>query len=136
MADFNSVVLLGRMARDPELKYVQSGAPLCTFSIATNHHYTKSDGQKAKTVTFVDIDAWRHLAELCSQFLKKGREVLIAGELRQDRWIDAQTQKPRSKLKVVAHDVRFVGPKPENGSLEAPASEIEPEASVQEPAEA
>src|ERR1043165_3958728 len=99
MADYNSVVLLGRLSRDPELKYAPSGAPVCTFSVATNQHYTKSDGQKAQAVTFVDVTAWRRLAELCSQFLRKGREVLVSGVLKQDRWIDAKTQQPRSKLK-------------------------------------
>lgn len=122
MADYNSVVLLGRLARDPELRYAPSGAPVCTFSIATNHRYTKSDGQKAESVTFVDVDAWRRLAELCSQFLKKGRQVLVSGTLKQDRWKDAKTQQPRSRLKVLAREVKFVGPRPEE---EARAEEAE-----------
>ena len=113
MADYNNVVLLGRLARDPELRYAPSGAPVCSFSIATNHRYTKSDGQKAQSVTFVDVDAWRRLAELCSQFLKKGRQVLISGSLKQERWVDKTTQQNRSRLKVLAREVKFVGPKPE-----------------------
>ena len=129
MADYNSVVLLGRLARDPELKYAPSGAPVCTFSVATYHHYTKSDGQKAQTVTFVDVTVWRRLAELCSQFLRKGREVLVSGALKQDRWIDAKTQQPRSKLKVVAREVKFVGPKPSD----EPAEAKELEADVPQP---
>src|SRR5437762_357407 len=120
MSDFNTVVLLGRLARDPELKYVSSGAPVCTFSVATNQHYTKSDGQKAQSVTFVDVDVWRRLAELCSQFLKKGRQVLVTGTLRQDRWIDTKTQQPRSKLKVIAREVKFLGPKPDTEPKEEP----------------
>lgn len=125
MADYNSVVILGRLSRDPELKYAPSGAPVCTFSVATNQHYTKSDGQKAQAVTFVDVTVWRRLAELCSQFLRKGREVLVSGSLKQDRWIDAKTQQPRSKLKVVAREVKFVGPKPETEPAEAAESEAE-----------
>jgi single-strand DNA-binding protein len=113
MADFNSVVLLGRLARDPELRYAPSGDPVCTFSIATNHRYTKGDGEKVQSVTFVDVDAWRRLAEHCSQFLKKGREVLISGALKQDRWTDSKTQQPRSRLKVLAREVEFVGPRPD-----------------------
>lgn len=136
MADFNSVILLGRLTRDPELKYVASGAPVCTFGVATNHHYTKADGQKAESVTFVEVDVWRRLAELCSQFLKKGRQVLVTGELRQDRWVDAKTQQPRSKLKVMAREVKFLGPKPDLEPKEEPAPEVEPEAPEQEPAEA
>ena len=134
MADYNSVVLLGRLARDPELKYAPGGAPVCTFSIATNQHYTKSDGQKAQSVTFVDVTVWRRLAELCSQFLRKGREVLVSGSLKQDRWVDAKTQKPRSKIKVVAREVKFIGPKPDDAP--AGAADAEPEAPEQEASEA
>jgi single-strand DNA-binding protein len=131
MADFNSVVLLGRLARDPQIRYVNSGAPVCTFSVATNHRYTKSDGQKAESVTFVDVDVWRRLAELCAQFLKKGRQVLVTGMLKQDRWVDAKTQQPRSKLKVVAREVKFIGPKPDEEPRE---QSDEPEAEPESPA--
>jgi single-strand DNA-binding protein len=123
MADYNCVVLLGRLARDPELKYAPSGAPVCSFSVATNHHYTKSDGQKAQSVTFVDIVAWRRLAEICSQFLKKGRQVLVSGSLKQERWTDAKTQQPRSRLKILAREVKFVGPRPEDEPAEAQDAE-------------
>ncbi|HEV3029527.1 MAG TPA: single-stranded DNA-binding protein [Planctomycetota bacterium] len=129
MADFNSVVLLGRLVRDPELRYAPSGDPVCSFSIATNHRYTKSDGQKVHSVTFVDVDAWRQLAELCSQDLKKGGQALISGTLKQDRWVDAKTQQPRSRLKVLAREVKLVGPrtdeepKAEDSDAETPEGE-------------
>jgi single-strand DNA-binding protein len=132
MADYNSVVLLGRLARDPELKYAPSGAPVCTFSVATNHHYTKSDGQKAESVTFVDVTVWRRLAELCSQFLRKGRQVLVSGALKQDRWIDAKTQQPRSKIKVVAREVKFIGPRPDDAPAGAKDVETDSEAEAPE----
>ena len=127
MADFNSVVLVGRLTRDPELKYVANGAPVCSFSIATNHRYTKSDGQKAESVTFVEIAVWRRLAEICSQFLKKGREVLVTGTLKQERWIDQKTQQNRSKLKVIAREVKFIGPRPEAEPAPDRGTEDEPE---------
>lgn len=136
MADFNSVVLLGRLTRDPELKYVANGAPVCSFSVATNHHYTKSDGQKAQSVTFVEVDVWRRLAEICSQFLKKGRQVLVTGTLKQDRWVDAKTQQQRSKLKVIAREVKFIGPKPGDEPDGEDEPETEPEAPAEERAEA
>ena len=134
MADFNSVVLVGRLTRDPELKYVANGAPVCKFSIATNHRYTKSDGQKAESVTFVEVDVWRRLAEICSQFLKNGREVLVTGTLKQDRWIDQETKQARSRLKVVAREVKFIGPRRDDGSGGEP--EPEPEAPAEERAQA
>ena len=107
MANFNSVVVVGRLTRDPELKYAPSGAPVCGFTVATSHKYTKEDGQKAESTTFLDVSAWRRLAELCQQFLKKGREVLVMGSLRQSRWVDPKTQQPRSKIRVVAQNVQF-----------------------------
>lgn len=135
MSDFNSVVILGRLARDPELRYVGSGAPVCSFSVATNQNYTKSDGQKAQSVTFVDVTVWRRLAEICSQFLKKGRQVLVTGTLKQDRWVDTKTQQPRSKLKVVAREVKFLGPRADAEPDEERGSEDEPETPEREQSE-
>src|SRR5262245_1329060 len=135
MADFNSVVLLGGLARDPELRYGGSGAPVCSFSVATNQNYTKSDGQKAQSVTFVDVTAWRRLAEICNQFLKKGRQVLVTGTLKQDRWVDTKTQQPRSKLKIVAREVKFLGPRTDEEPEEDRGSEDEPEAPATESSE-
>jgi single-strand DNA-binding protein len=127
MADFSSVVIVGRLTRDPELKYVANGAPVCTLSVATSRRFTKADGQKGQTTTFVDVDVWRRAAELCAQFLKKGREILVTGSLRQDRWVDARTQQNRSRLKVVAQTVQFLGPKPAGGAAgEAVGEEPEP----------
>jgi single-strand DNA-binding protein len=125
MANFNSVVIVGRLTRDPELKYAPSGAPVCSFGVATSHHYTKDDGQKAESTTFLDVTAWRRLAEICAQFLKKGREVLVMGTLRQSRWTDAKTNQPRTKIKVVAQNVQFFrGPdRPGDDAPDAPGSE-------------
>jgi single-strand DNA-binding protein len=108
MANFNSVVVVGRLTRDPELKYSPSGAPVCSFSIATSQRWTKSDGARTESTTFLDVDVWRRLAEICSQFLKKGREVLVMGSLKQARWVDKTTQQPRSKIRVIAQNVQFL----------------------------
>jgi single-strand DNA-binding protein len=123
MASFNNVVMVGRLVRDPELKYVGNGAPVCTFRIAASRRFKKSDGQKSEDTTFVDVDAWRRLAEICSQFLKKGRQVLIMGSLRLDEWTDAKTQQKRSKLKIIARDVQFLWSKEEGGAIEGAAPE-------------
>lgn len=119
MASFNNVVLVGNLVRDPELRYVANGAPVCTFRIAASRRFTKSDGQKAEDTTFVDVDTWRRLAEICNQFLKKGRQVLIMGSLRLDEWTDAKTNQKRSKLKIIARDVQFLWAKEAGGALGA-----------------
>jgi single-strand DNA-binding protein len=125
MANFNSVVIVGRLTRDPELRYVPSGAPVCSFSVATSRRYTKQDGQKEEETVFLDVDVWRRMAEICAQFLKKGREVLVMGSLRQSRWVDAKTQQPRSRLRVVAQQVQFLWKKGEgdDGAGEEPAEQ-------------
>lgn len=128
MADFNSVVLIGRLVRDPELKYVGNGAPVCNFSVATSRRWTKDDGQKVEETTFLDVSAWRRLGEICKQFLKKGREVLVMGTLRQSRWTDQETQQARSKIRVVAQTVQFLGKREEaEPAAAAPAEEDVPE---------
>lgn len=127
MASFNSVVMVGRLVRDPEMKYVANGAPVCKFRIAASRRFTKSDGQRAEDTTFVDVDAWRRLAEICGQFLKKGRQVLIMGSLRLDEWLDAKTQQKRSKLKIVARDVQFLWSKEEAAAMGPDAAEAEAE---------
>jgi len=130
MASFNSVVLVGRLVRDPEMKYVANGAPVCRFRLAASRKFTKSDGQKSESRTFVDVDAWRRLAEICHQFLKKGKQVLIMGSLRLDEWTDAKTQQKRSKLKIVARDVQFLWAKGDDAPADPgadPAEDADPE---------
>lgn len=130
MASFNSVVMVGRLVRDPEMKYVANGAPVCRFRLAASRKFTKSDGQKSEDCTFVDVDAWRRLAEICHQFLKKGREVLVMGSLRLDEWTDAKTGQRRSKLKIVAREVQFLWAKESDDDAPAEAGS-EPDADAE-----
>ncbi len=109
MASFNSVVAIGRVTRDPELRYSPSGAPVCSFSIATTRRITTPSGESGSETTMLDVIAHRRLGELCAQFIKKGREILVMGTLRQTRWVDAKTKKPTSKLKIVSQTVQFLG---------------------------
>jgi len=109
MANFNSVVVIGRLTSDPELRYAPSGAPVCSFTVATSRRITDDSGESVVQTTFLDVDTWRRMAEVCAQFLKKGREVLVMGTLRQSRWVDPDTKEPRTKIKVVAQQVQFLG---------------------------
>lgn len=109
MANFNSVVVVGRVHRDPELRYAPSGAPICSFSVATSRRTTNDAGEKVEQLTILDVDAYRRMAEVCAQFLKKGREVLVMGTLRQSRCVDPKTKEPRSKIKVLAQQVQVLG---------------------------
>jgi len=109
MTNFNSVVIVGRVIRDPELCYSPTGAPVCSFSVATSRRMTNEAGEKVEQVTILDVDTRNRLAEISAQFLKKGREVLLMGTLRQSRWVDPKTQEPRSKIKVLAQVLQFLG---------------------------
>ncbi len=102
MASVNKVILLGNLTRDPELRYTPQGSAVCEFALALNHTYTnKQTGQKVEEVSFIDIVAWGRTAEICAEYLKKGRQVFIEGRLKQDRW-ESPEGKKMSKIRVTA----------------------------------
>jgi single-strand DNA-binding protein len=109
MTDLNQVVLVGRLVRDPELRYTPQGAAVCEFTLASNRRYTKKDGEKVDEAVFVDTVAWNRLAEVSAEYLKKGRMVALSGSLTQDRWEDEATGQKRSKIRIQAGSVQFLG---------------------------
>ena len=106
MASYNRSILVGNLTKDPETKFLPSGQAVCNMSIAVNERWTK-DGEKKEYVSFFDIVAWGKLAELCAQYLKKGRPVLVEGKLRQERWEKEGSK--RSKVVITAENVQFLG---------------------------
>jgi single-strand DNA-binding protein len=109
VADINRVVLVGRLTRDAELKYTNSGYAICKFSIAINRR-RKVDDNWTDEANFFDIDLWGKSAEAIAQYLVRGKQVGIDGELRQDRWEQEDGQK-RSKVKITAFNVQLLGSK-------------------------
>lgn len=105
--DLNKVLLIGRLTRDPELRYIASGAAVCEFGLAVNRYFRRSDGEQGKDTCFVDIVAWGRQGETCNEFLKKGSGCLIEGRLAFDSWETPEGQK-RSRLRVVADRVQFM----------------------------
>ena len=120
MASFNNVILVGNLTRDPEIRFTTSGVAVASFGLAVNNRY-KKDGNVVDEVSFFDIEAWQKTAELCGEYLKKGRSVLIQGRLKQDRWEDDHGAK-RSKVKIVAVAVQFLGAKEKDEAADAPAA--------------
>ena len=108
MANLNAVFLIGNLTRDPELKYIPSGAAVANFGLAINRSYTTQDGERKEDTCFVDIETWGKLAENCTNYLTKGRPVCVGGRLNFNSWETADGQK-RSKLTVVANNVQFLG---------------------------
>ena len=106
-ANLNKVLLIGNLTRDPELKYVPSGAAVANFGLAVNRTYTDANGEKVEDACFVDIVAWNRLAEVASEYLAKGRPALIEGRLQMRTW-EQEDGKKRSKLEVVAQSIQFL----------------------------
>ena len=109
MASLNKVLLIGNLTRDPELRYIPSGTAVAKFGLAVNREYTdRTSGEKKETPCFVDITVWGKQAEICNQYLTKGRPVFIEGRLEFSSWETKEGDK-RSKLEVVAERFQFLG---------------------------
>jgi len=120
MNSLNSVLIEGNLVRDPETKDLESGAKLCTFSVATNRFYNQ-DSERKSEVSFFDVECWNKTAELCLKALSKGRGVRVVGRLKQDRWADKEGHN-HSKVKVIGETVEFkpkFDKKPSDPALEA-----------------
>src|SRR5262247_1446699 len=101
----NKVILIGRLGRDPEMKYTASGTPFCRFSIATDEGWTdKSSGEKQERTEWHNIVVWDRLAEICNQYLTKGRLVYIEGSLQTREWDDQEGNK-RKTTEIRARDM-------------------------------
>ena len=106
MADINHVVLVGRLTRDAELKYTAGGQAVCKFSIAVNRRRKQGDSWIDEP-NFFDIVVWGRQGETLNQYLVKGKQVGIDGELRQDRW--EQDGQNRSRVEVVVNNLQLLG---------------------------
>ncbi len=105
--DLNIFVGIGRLTRDPELRYTPSGKGVCRFGIAINRNYKNQDGNNISDTLFINVVTWGKQAENCSQFLKKGRRVAINGELRANNWQDKEGNK-RVSYEITARSVQFL----------------------------
>ena len=105
--DLNSFIGIGRLTRDPELRYTPGGTGVCKFGIAINRTYRNQEGNNIEEVLFINVVTWGKQAENVSQFLKKGRRVAISGELRSNNWQDKEGNK-RTSFEINARTVQFL----------------------------
>ena len=113
----NRVILMGRLTHAPELKYTQSGTPVCTISLAVERSYAGPDGKRE--ADFIDVVCWRHTAEFVARYFRKGLLVAIEGRLSMRRWTDKQGNN-RVAHEVIADSVYFAeraqqGAQPQSG---------------------
>ena len=119
----NKVILIGRLGRDPEVRYTPSGMPVANFSVATSENWNDKQGQKQERTEWHRIVVWGKLAELCGQYLAKGRQVYLEGRLQTRQWDDRDGKK-KFTTEVVAREVTFLGGRGEAGEgKRAPAAE-------------
>ena len=104
----NKVILVGRLGQNPEVRYTPSGAAVANFSVATNESWTDKSGQKQDRTEWHKVVVWGKLAELCNQYLAKGRQVYLEGRMQTREWQDKDGQK-KFTTEVQAQTVQFLG---------------------------
>jgi single-strand DNA-binding protein len=111
----NKVILVGRLGRDPELKYTASGTPFCRFSMATDEGWTdKGSGERTERTEWHNIVVWDKLAEICNNYLTKGKMVYIEGSLQTREWDDQEGNK-RKTTEIRARDMMMLGSPSDGG---------------------
>jgi single-strand DNA-binding protein len=117
---YHTLILVGNVGRDPEMRYTPSGQPVTSFSVATNRQYTSNNGEQVKETVWFRVTTWGKQAETCNQYVKKGSKVLVEGRLTPDAasggpriWTD-QSGNPRASFEVTASTVRFLSSKGES----------------------
>ncbi len=123
MANYNRVLLMGNLTRDPELRYIPSGSAVVNLRLAVNRTYKNQSGESKEEVTFVNVVVWAKQAENCAEYLSKGRPIFVEGRLQSRQWETDDGQK-RSVLEVVADRVQFLG-KRSDGESERSSGESE-----------
>ena len=107
MASLNKMQVIGNLGSDPEMRYTPNGNPVTSFSIATNRRYTDSQGERHEETEWFRVVAWNQLAELCNQYLSKGRRAYVDGRLRSSTW-EGQDGQTRFSNEIIAERVLFL----------------------------
>jgi len=118
----NKVILIGRLGKDPEVKYLPSGAPVAKFSLATDESFKDRTGEQQKHTEWHNIVAWNKLAEICGEYLTKGKQVYIEGSIRSHQYED-QAGNKRTSYEIVARDMRMLGSRADSERMAASGME-------------
>jgi single-strand DNA-binding protein len=115
MSSINKVILIGRLGKDPEVKYTPSGAPVAKFTLATDEVFKDRSGEQQRRTEWHTVVAWNRLAEICGQYLTKGKQVYVEGSIRSRQWED-QSGNKRTAYEIVARDMKMLGSKGDSPS--------------------
>jgi single-strand DNA-binding protein len=117
---YHTLIIVGNVGRDPEMRYTPSGQPVTSFSVATNRQYTANSGEQVKETVWFRVTTWGKQAEICNQYLKKGSKVLVEGRLTPDtstggpRVYQRQDGSHGANFEVTANTVRFLSSRGES----------------------
>ncbi len=128
----NKVILIGRLGKDPEIKYTPSGAPVAKFSLATDEAFKDRAGEQQKRTEWHAIVAWNKLAEICGEYLTKGKQVYIEGSIRSRQWED-QSGNKRTAYEIVAREMKMLGSKGDTERAATAAASASAERATTEP---
>ncbi|MCX7739349.1 MAG: single-stranded DNA-binding protein [Hydrogenothermaceae bacterium] len=117
----NKVLLVGRLSRNPEVRFLASGMQITSFTIVVNRRYKSKNGEWQEESYFFDVEAYGNVAERVASTLSKGYQVLLEGSLRQDKW-ESQSGEKRSKVKIVADRVSIIS-KPVSKNVDSEINE-------------
>jgi single-strand DNA-binding protein len=106
---YQQVILIGHLGDDPELRYTAENVPVCSFRMAVNKQWVNRDGENASQTTWFRVTTWRRQAEVASQYLRQGRQVMVIGELKPPHAYLDKLGEPAATLEVTAHTVKFLG---------------------------
>lgn len=101
-------IIVGNLGRDPEMRFTPDGTPVTDFSVAVNRKWTNSDGSQGEKTWWFKVTCWRKLAETTNQYLRKGRQVMVIGEIDASAYMPRDGGEPRASLELTARDVRFL----------------------------
>lgn len=104
----NKAMVIGNLGADPEVRYTQSGTPVATFSVATTERWKDKDGNPQEHTEWHRIVAWRRLAEICGEYLKKGSKVYVEGKMQTRKWQD-QNGNDRYTTEIIASSLEMLG---------------------------
>lgn len=110
----NKVILIGRLGRDPEVRYMPNGEAVCNFSIATSEKYTDKNGQRQEATEWHNVTMYRKLAEIAGQYLKQGSQVYIEGKIKSSKYTDKNGVE-RTAYEIIANEMKMLG-----GNSQAP----------------
>ena len=134
---YHKIVIVGYLGRDPEMRYTPDGTPVTNFSVATSRKWSRADGTQVDETVWFRVTAWRRQAEVCNQYLQKGRLVLVEGRLQPDekgnpRTFTRNDGTPGASFEVTAQTIKFLGGRGEAPPAEVPGVPEEPPTEAEE----